>query len=309
MKHFDLDTARRVLAHWEGDPATLEHVATSGNAVYRFRSAAGPRILRLTDCDYRSPDHNRAEMSFLEHLNACGVQACAPVLSRSGRILEEFGDGTAVVLTWAPGHPVTPGSPDWNEEFFVAWGETLAAIHRAASTYAGPPRWDWDEEILIRDAEDLFDADDAAVHEAFREVVSVMRSLPQGDRNFGMTHGDFGPQNFHYDAAHGLTAFDFGNGCRHWYVSDIAISLSTLRREPRRDDHRRWILRGYRSVLPIDPEIWNHLDDFFRLRLFYVYLSRLRKFGPRPTPEEAATLAVLRGAALDPCSWPEMENA
>ena len=88
--------------------------------------------------------------------------------------------------------------------------------------------------------------------------------------------------------------FDFGNCCHHWFVSDVVISLSTLRRLPERDQYRDWLLTGYRRVRPLEGPAWEARAWFMRLRVLYVYLSRLRKFGRQPTPEERQTLEVLR---------------
>ena len=90
MRHFELAEARLALERWEGDRDSLEHVATSGNTVYRFEAAGIPRILRLTELEYRTAQQNDAEMAFLEHLRASGLRVNAPVHSRAGRRVETF---------------------------------------------------------------------------------------------------------------------------------------------------------------------------------------------------------------------------
>ena len=293
MRHFELPEARLALERWEGDRDSLEHVATSGNSVYRFQAAGAPRILRLTELDYRSPADNDAEMAFLEHLRASGVRANAPVRSRGGRRVEMFADCSAVVLDWAPGVRVDPGSPDWNERLLIEWGATLAGIHRAAMVYGGPDRWEWWQEGLIADAKSLIPQSDRAATQELDRVMSRLGDLPRSRDNYGMTHADFAQQNFNFDSGLGLTAFDFGNCCHHWFASDVVISLSTLRRLDERERYRDWLLAGYRRVRPLEGEAWEARGWFLRLRVLYVYLSRLRKFGAQPTPEERQTLGVL----------------
>jgi Ser/Thr protein kinase RdoA (MazF antagonist) len=303
VKHFGIDVARNALERWRGAPETLEHVATSGNDVYRFRAGGEPRILRITDRAYRTFPAQHAEMAFLRHLEDRGVRVAAPIPSKRGQLLETFDDHSACVLSWAPGVRVDPGSPDWDLPFFRAWGRSLAAIHRAAQSYRGPDRWEWWEEGLIADADRLIPESAEDIRADLALVIAHLRALPRDRETYGMTHADFGPQNFHYDRVRGITSFDFGNCCHHWFISDLVISLSTLRRQPDRDRLRDEILDGYRETLAL-PEIWAERRWLLRLRVHYVYLSRLEAFGSRPTPEQSQTLATLREWVRAPIDWP-----
>ncbi len=303
MRHLDETVARAALARWGGDPSTLRHVATSGNAVYRFREGATPRILRLTDPEHRTAEQNHAEMEFLLHLRACGVRANAPVPSASGKRVERLEGCSACVLSWAPGVRVEPASEHWNEGFFKEWGRSLGRIHSAARSYRGPSRWEWTDEGLLAHARRLIPADDAIARVELEDVLARLLALPRRADNYGMNHADFAPQNFNYDPAAGITGFDFGNCCAHWFVSDLVISLSTLRRQSERERYRAWLLAGYREAMAIDDEIWVERSWFLRLRVLYVYLSRLAKFGSNPTAEQRATLDMLRGLVAERLTW------
>ena len=305
MKHYDAATAARALERWDADPATLEHLATSGNAVYAFRDAAGTRrILRLTDLTYRSLDHQRAEMALLDHVAERGAQVTRPVPSAAGHAVEA-GDGfTACVLTWAPGEIVTPDSPHWTDAFVHDWGGALGRIHAAARDYRGPARWDWDAEVLLARAELLLPREDAALWQEWRAVMDHLHALPRPADAFGMNHADHAPQNFHWHPAGGITTFDFGNCCRHWFVNDVVIALSTLRRLPGRDRWRDALLAGYRSEHELTGRWWAERHWFLRLRMLYVYLSRRMKFGPTPTSAESDTLRSIRSWIVPHHDWP-----
>jgi amicoumacin kinase len=305
MYHVGMDVAARALERWAGDPETLEHVATSGNAVYRFRDGDAQRILRLTHPGHRTLRHNEAEMAFLLHLDRQGQRVNTPLASALGRFVEEADGCSASVLTWAPGIVVTSDSPHWNEAFFREWGRNLGGIHRAATSYAGPTRWDWREEGLIVDADVLIPADDHAVREEKARILELIEAIPQPSGHYGMIHADFAPGNFHYVPGAGITSFDFGNCCNHWFVSDIAISFSVLRRYVECRRYGRWLLDGYREVFAIDATVWGALDTLLQLRILYVLLSRLRKFGPHPDSQQRRTLATLRNAVLSRFRWPE----
>ena len=307
MKAYPPEAAQRALKLWAVDanaPRTLERVATSGNDVWRFDHDGRPFILRLTHDQWRTPAQNAAECAFLEHASARGASVARPLPSRDGRLVETLDDASASVFTWAVGDLVARDSPRWNEAFFHEWGRALAVLHEAASSYAGPPRWDWADEGLLKDADRTLPSGDGAIRAQRDELYERLAALPRARASYGLIHADFGPQNFRYGTDGRITAFDFGNLCTHWFVNDIVISLSTLRRDPMRDRLRAWLLAGYESVRPLDPPSWAERDTLLRLRVLYVYLSRLVLFGPVPTAEERGTLAQLRGLVLERVSWP-----
>lgn len=303
MKHYDETVARRALALWPDTRDDLAHLGTSGNAVYRVVAGGASAVLRLTHDAWRAPAQNEAECAFLAHAARVGARVHAPIASRSGLLVEKVDDATASVFTWAHGDLIGPGDPRRTEPFFREWGRALAELHHAAETYDGPPRFDWRDEGLIADAESILPATDHAVRAELAEARARIEALPATRANYGHTHADFGPQNFRLAPDGRITAIDFGNCCRHWYVMDLAISLSTLRRDP---DRARWkdaIVRGYTGVRPLDPASWAELDAFLRLRIAYVYLSRLLWFGDDPTAEQRAVLATLRAAVLERFAW------
>lgn len=317
--------ALAALVRWQGDPSTLEFIGTSGNAVYSYYPHGGSgaphlrRILRLTDPNYRSRAHNEAEMQFLVHLKARGASVNVPQPSAQGAWVEEVtvGEETALasVLSWTPGVLVDIKSPLWNRRFLEEWGRSLARIHAAASTYEGPRRWEWDDEDLLRDAEDLLPPQDRFAREELATAMEKIRRLPQTRANYGINHADYAPQNFRYDPpppgvfdseespVGRITAFDFGNCCQHFFVSDLSISLLQFRRDPERDRYRRWLLDAYREVFPIDEQVYHEMVWFMRLRILYVYLSRLCLFGKEPTEKQRAILSNLRLAVEERFRW------
>lgn len=296
--------AQAALQRWRGDGATLEHVSDSGNSVYRFGRQGTVLILRLTDPGYRSRSQVLAELDYLQQLHAQGVLVGVPVAAASGNLLEAIQSGgatwLAAVFTFAPGSVPLPDTPAWDETLFREWGRTLGRLHRVSSRYTAPAefrRWHWHEEDLVANAARYIPAEDRISQREFDALKAQLQALPVSAQSYGMTHADLGAQNFHYDPQHGITVFDFGNCCYHWYASDLAIALSTLRGHSpeQRDDYRRWMLDGYQEILPLDPVSEEHLDLFIRWRVLYVYLDRLERFRPVPTPAQQQILDTLRG--------------
>lgn len=304
--------AKETAALWDAEPGTIEHISDSGNSVYLFLSNGERFILRLTSPTYRTREELEAEIEFLLHLDACSVKIGKPLRSREGGFVEDaqLDDMRmlASAFTFAPGIRVMPDSEHWNEDFFREWGATLGRIHRAASSFSPETtarRWHWREEGFIALAPQLIPAEDTASHRELETVLLRLDELPVNTDTFGIIHADFAPQNFNYDPAPGITTFDFGNCCYHWYLSDIAISLSTIRRRPAevRDMYRTWIIEGYREHYPIDDELLANISWLIRLRILYVYLSRLALFGHDPTPEEQETLRWMRNEVHAGFEW------
>ncbi len=297
---------------WGVDAATIQHIGDFGNSVYGCQLDGRSVILRLTDPKDRSQPINQAELDFLAHLGRCGVQVSLPIPSRRGSLIEagSVDDETllASMFEYAPGVQVTPESPYWHEAFFREWGRTLAHIHQAARAYEPPSdarRWQWMDEDLIANARRYIPASDSASLRELDTVMEHISRLPTNRDSYGLTHADFSYRNFHYDPHSGITAFDFGNCCYHWFISDIAIALSTLRHYPssERDQYRAWLLAGYRDVFPIDPFLFTQLNWFIRLRILYVYLDRLALFGTSPADDQRKTLETLRQRVHECFVW------
>lgn len=304
--HRDL-LAERAIELW-GSGFTLSHVADSGNSVFIAERRGVKVILRLTNPDYRTEVECRGELDYLLHLARCRCRVAVPLPSRNGSLTQTIAEEGSILIAsvfrWAPGLLVTPGDRNWNRSFFQEWGRSLGEIHRASKSFIPSDdgaRWEWDQEILLRNAMTLIPEDEAEVRERFANVVERIRALPKTIEVYGMTHGDFAPQNFRFDPINGITSFDFGNCCRHFFASDVAISFTALRRRSPEEQAmaRREILEGYRQISSFTEEQEATLPLMHALRVHYVYLSRLYKFGARPTDAECEILTTLREWVLN----------
>lgn len=308
IEYSTFEAAREALIYWPGDASTLMHISDSGNSVYQFAHEGQPYILRLTDPAYRKPSVNQAELDFIDYLHQQGVQVSYPLPSVTGRFIEIVGarGWLASVLSYALGVEVQRHSPYWNEAFFKAWGRTLAQIHQAGVDFqpiGEARRWQWWEEDLIAQAEKYLPKDDVDARREYRELRGWLELLPTDTVVYGLTHADFAPANFRYSPENGLTAFDFGNACYQWFVYDVAISLSTLRSYPERNQYRDWIVAGYEMVYPLDRALWSQLDLWIRWRILYVYLDRLSRWADSPNPDHQQTLAILKQRVGEGFVW------
>ncbi|MBK8229696.1 MAG: phosphotransferase [Candidatus Eisenbacteria bacterium] len=303
MRHIEEPTANEALRRWLTHVDQCVHVATSGNSVYHVVSGGERYALRLTDPEHRTGPENEAETEFIRHLVAQALPVASPVASRAGRFVEEVEGVSASLFGWIDGEEVDWTGPHWQAGFFRAWGRALGAIHRASIGYRGAPRWEWQDERLLGQAEALIPEDDLVSRAELALTMRELAPLPRTEQEYGMIHADFAPLNFRFSPPDRIMAFDFGNCCRHWFVQDIAISLLFFRRDAGREGFATAFLAGYQEARPIPAETWRGLGSLMRLRILYVYLSRLKKFGPSPAPTERAILSNLRLAVAERFAW------
>ncbi len=313
IRYAHIDEARRAVPRWGGDPSTVEHLGDRGNSVFSFKNANSQlQILRFTDKDFRSFDELNAELHFVNHLHDAGVPVARGLQANNGELSFWFpcasGELICSSISYAPGLEVLDDSPHWGATFFQEWGRNLGLIHQAAADFRPsadqPHRWQWDKEILIAQAEKLIPAEDTKSREEFCEVLNFCHSLEKSPADFGLIHADHAPQNFRFEPeSKRITAFDFGNCCYHWFLSDLAISLSTVRRKENRETIRESILEGYSEIRALPHNHAELIDLFIRLRVVYVYLSRLHLWSVNRTPEQAKDLEIFKERVHAKTGW------
>jgi Ser/Thr protein kinase RdoA (MazF antagonist) len=95
-------SGREIASLWDADPDSLRLVNDNINIVYRFEVCGRGMFLKVCAAANRSITEQRAAAEYLRHLASNGAEVCAPVLSRNGRLIEEFWEGGNVFLGWVP---------------------------------------------------------------------------------------------------------------------------------------------------------------------------------------------------------------
>jgi Ser/Thr protein kinase RdoA (MazF antagonist) len=313
IRYADSEEAKKIVPRWGGSSSSVEHIGNHGSSIFLFKNSSDQlQILRFTDPNFRSYEEVIAELEFLNHLHRVGVGVAPSLPTKEGSLAAivpcAVGDLICSSVEFAVGVDVQENTINWNPQFFHAWGRNLAEIHNASGTFhpptEGPLRWQWDTEILFAQAGNLIPSDDRASLDEFYEVLERCNALAKSSSNFGLIHADHAPQNFRYDpVARRITAFDFGNSCYHWFIADIAISLSTVRRKQNRNEIRENILNGYSTARTLPPNAIDLINLFIRLRVVYVYLSRLHMWSGRRTPEQEQTLVELKTRVHAKTGW------
>jgi len=311
FRYVSLEEAKAAVIHWDGDPQSVVHIENSSSSVFKFEThSSGKRILRFIDNNQRSFDEVQGEVEFLQHLKGKGVRSCTPELSNDGLLARLFpaksGLQTCSAMKFIPGIEVDEVSQYWNKDLFRKWGQNLASLHRASRSFSPQKirRWRWGDEHLIRNADKLIPPDDIKSKEFLREIIAQCAALERTKETFGLIHGDHAPNNFIFDPeTEEITAIDFGNCCYHWYLADLGIAFSVVRRKNNREEIKAQIMEGYCETERLPKDYEDLLNLFIRLRVIYVYLNRLHRFGPNPVEKEAELINTLRERVHADVGW------
>ena len=261
-KAIDPAVVARIAADmWSADIGSVEHVSDGAAYTYRYRAHSDARFLRLTPTDWRTQRQVNAEVAFVRHVAACGLNVAEPVRSAKGRFVETV-DGELHCTSWSEAsgtllHDRLPSSDQ-----ALAMGRVLGQLHAAAETFSMPPGCDrpsWRAEIPL--AESWLNGEPEPILNQQSEFARWLERLPRTPEVFGLVHHDVCGDNLIWDGP-APTVIDFDDCLYHWYASDLATALTALRGEPRLQAS---LLRGYTEVRELTPDWEGHLEIFARI--------------------------------------------
>jgi amicoumacin kinase len=286
------ETLQEAAALWGGDAASLEHLGSSENSVYRLSTAERRHVLRLTQPEHRSVEQISAELAFITYLRDQGVRACAPIPSRHGRTIELLANEPllASVFEEAVGERFHYDPDGDNRAHFRSVGRTLGRIHALSRHYAPraqPRRFDWSEDPTLAQAQEYLDPNDDVAWREFDALMKWLEEQPSDAESFGLIHGDFGPTNYLSDGE-GLSVFDFDDACYHWFAYDLAITIYPHGRRKEVRSLYTAVVEGYAAETSWDGPPLEEMVTWCRLRLLTMYLHTLYRWRGRQIPDSQA---------------------
>lgn len=263
------EIARRVAGLYDLGAGVEAHLLRRGfNDVYKLTTATGGRyVARLSGTRGRGGPNTDYETALLDHLKRHGVAVSGPIPARDGRLWREIqaaeGPRDLAVFDFLDGQPPMIDLGDVG-----LMGAELAAIHAAATDYAGPPsRYRLDIDYLVRrpvalilaapTIDDELGAKIAALGTRVAARLGAFEGLSQV-----ACHGDcHGFNTLMVADAEGrrrAAFFDFDDGGPGPLAYDLGVYLwnilQRLGSKPFEDQHRVvWtaFLDGYRRTRPI----------------------------------------------------------
>ena len=274
--------AEMLLKNWEYDETSLEmfqYFRISANAIYPFRKDGAVCFLRCSPTSEKLKENLNAELEFIDYLRSEQYNAMEPIPSSDGdelvQKLTPWGEYYASVFKRVKGKQIS--ETDFSDKIMLAYGTTLGQLHQLSSEYTSPKtkRWshvdifDWIEETLRSLAIETPPLDELKI---LREYFST---LPINQKNYGLIHYDFEPDNVFYDeATKSCSVIDFDDAMYHWYVMDVVQALHSLKSEIAEIDfsHAQAVfLDGYRSRFDIDGNLFATAPVFRRFANLYQY--------------------------------------
>jgi len=264
-------------ARWRLDPARITLAAQRENAVWKAETDTGVFALRLHRVGYRTQAELESELDWMAMLARGDMAVPHPVLSITGKLVENV-EGVAVdLLTWLPGrtvgsHGALKGVSD-RPGHMRRLGALLAQLHDLSDAWTPPPgftRPRWDRAGLIGPTplwgpfwqNPQLTADQAALLKHVRDTANARLSGIEGRLDAGLIHADAITENVMIDGDR-LSLIDFDDG--GWGFRDFDLATVLMRQLPSPDyaDLRAGLLAGYATRRTVDAET---LDLFLVLR-------------------------------------------
>ena len=269
----------------------------SANFVARVSHGGSTYFLRFNHETERSLGHIEAELEYINHLLAHGVNANRPIPSLLGNLVErmgtELGVFHAVLFEKVPGVHIEIEDLDANG--FRLWGGALARVHEVGEglEISGAPSWADHLDSIMSIA-----GDNPILLSEVKKLEKILSRYNQ-TRNYGLIPFDFELDNINW-IGESLGFMDFDDFCYHWHAADIAFALRDLYGDRMTgfdpDDPRfRSFIEGYRGVKGIPDEELERILVFIRLHNLYTYYRIHRSIDNEPGQDEPDWVVSLRG--------------
>ena len=275
LKKITDKTAYDAASLWVNKPMSLSLINNQINCVYRFEENNQGYYLRITHGEIRSPRELHAAIDFQHHLIINKAPVCEPKVSKMGRFLETVNqdglDFLAHVCLEVPGQVMSFDHTE--KDAYLAWGKSLALLHRASQTYEPKEHRFLTWKDLWGETSDYVKKEGQDIQDVYRRVDSWFHTHICTTSNFGLTHGDHRPGNVLYDGIQ-IHIIDFDEPVYHWYMADIAKPFLDLCDKPYNtwQPFFDWYIEGYRSILPITDDELRAINWFTQMKSLDIYL-------------------------------------
>ena len=269
----------------------------SANFVARVVHGDSTYFLRFNHEAERSLGHIEAELEYINHLLAHGVNANRPVPSLSGDLVERVETGLgvfhAVFFEEVVGEHIE--SDELGLNGFRLWGGALARVHEVGEglEISGAPSWADHLDSIMSIA-----GDNPVLLSEVKKLEKILSRYNQ-TRNYGLIPFDFELDDINW-IGESLGFMDFDDFCYHWHAADIAFALRDLYGDRMTgldpDDSRfRSFIEGYRGVKGIPDEELERIPVFIKLHNLYMYSRIQWAYEDDPGQDEPDWVVNLRG--------------
>lgn len=221
--------------------------------------SAGSSVIKAYDTSLRAKDELLAELTFINHLAAQGIEVANALPSLNGELIEEISGYFIVKFVKING--ISPSPKEANSELFTLMGKTLGKMHAASKSYEpkqNQKRNEWFQDEHIKNWEINLSENDSLKPKIKNQIHDLLAFKTQKDA-YGLIHADFHSDNF-LISDKTLTVIDFGDCLYGWFAMDIATAIFYF---------RRFLTNGHKA----DKEQQNEFASFFYQHFIKAYLK------------------------------------
>ncbi len=320
--------AREVLAAFPIEPADLVFVNLSENLTFRVSDArdGAPYVLRLHRPGYHEDAALHSEPVWTAALAAAGIFVPQPVAARGGGYhvpvtVAQAGERRwAGLARWIEGEVLADlvdreTDPAVIAGHFERLGALMAALHNQAAAWTPPAgfhRHSLDAEGLMGEApfwgpfwdHPVFDAEERALMLQTRDAIrAALIRLGRDPSTFSVIHADLHPGNVLVGEGD-VAVIDFDDTAFGWHAYDLAVALVFYQDHAHYADFRDALVRGYRTVRPLDDAVVGLLPMFLLIRRMVQigWLHQRPELGtPADLPARKDIILALARAFQAPC--------
>ncbi len=313
--------ADEALRRWGIDEAVLTLIKMRENAVFGVEQPGGEKFaLRIHRAGYHSDAELRSELQWMAALDAGGISTPAVQPTLAGDLFDTVSIDAVPeprqvdLLAWINGDAMgsieegIEASADEIAANYRKIGKLAGRLHRFSGEWIAPAgftRHHWDVDGLVGEQpvwgrfweNERLTAEQRELMVKAREIVRAqLTEFGQTDRNYGLIHADFLPENVMIDGDN-LQLIDFDDAGYGWYMFELATSLFVHLGEPHFDEVLGAYIEGYRSERELRDEDLEYLPFFVMARLF-TYLGWMHTRELTDETEELVPMVIEASVAV-----------
>ncbi|MDJ0917004.1 MAG: phosphotransferase [Woeseiaceae bacterium] len=313
--------AGAALHRWGINEAKLTLIKMRENAVFGVEQPGGEKFaLRIHRAGYHSDAELRSELQWMAALDAAGISTPAVQPTLTGELFDTVSIASVPeprqvdLLAWIDGEAmgtIEEGIEASANDIAVNYrklGKLAGRLHRFSSEWAVPEgftRHHWDVEGLVGEQpvwgrfwenERLTGEERGLIAEAREIIRAQLIEFGRSERNYGLIHADFLPENVVIEGDN-PQLIDFDDAGYGWFMFELATSLFVLLGEPHFDEALGAYVEGYRSEHELPDEDLAYLPFFIMARLF-TYLGWMHTRGVTEEMEDIAAVIIEAAVAV-----------
>lgn len=262
--------------------STLSKIDTYENFIYQGKGNEKDVIIRISHSSYRTIELIKAEIDWIEYLNALKLPIVKVIKSINDNLvekvlLEDKNYFSIAGFEKAEGETIVKDQNLLTNSIIEHWGALQGKLHNVSKDYKPKnnlKRNEWFEEREVIEL-DTYLKDYPKILSKAKKLLKEIQALPKRKDTFGIIHNDLHETNILVTEEGKITVIDFDDCQYDYFVSDFASTLFQIawRFHSKEKTREQVILeffpkymKGYLKERKIDEYWFSKLPLFLELR-------------------------------------------